>query len=68
MKQSIRLLLIVTSHLHAPESQGGLTRRKGKGATSGFVEKVGDARTMMIPWIEIPIAIAIITVIRPAQH
>ena len=41
----------------------------GKGATSGFfVEKVGDARTMMIPWIEITIAIAIITVIHPAQH
>ena len=44
------------------------SRRKGKGATSGFVEKVGDARTMMIPWIEIPIAIGIIAVIRPVQH
>ena len=41
---------------------------QGKGATSGFVEKVGDARTMMIPWIEIPIAIGIIAVIRPVQH
>ena len=46
----------------------GLQEEKGRERQVAFVEKVGDARTMMIPWIEIPIAIANITVIRPVQH
>ena len=46
----------------------GLQEEKGRERQVVFVEKVGDARTMMIPWIEIPMAIGIIAVIHPAQH